>query len=257
VRNSFTPANVRLGEKQSVVTVECDDRIITATRGKSISSYSLGDEKFTKTGRQVPPEITEALSMPLVSDKDVTFNFQFDKPFLLDEPGARVAAILGSLTNVSLLHAAGREANRRRLESDSYVKAYQKLLEDGQRELAGFPDLEAEERVVEALEGALADAEALEAQRVELGTLIGRVERTASALASHSSVVVPTADWEALETYISVSDTVRSLETLLVKVKAVRSQVEAIEAEITEVAEEYGRLEKICPTCGQSIQENT
>lgn len=127
-RNSVPASAVRVGKTMFTVGLETEEGArVSIERGKSHSTYRVTppekeEQVFTKAGRTVPDDVQTALAMPLPTGPDLVFSFQIDPPFLLSETGTVAAKTLGDLTNVSKLHEASREANRRRLEASKIVK---------------------------------------------------------------------------------------------------------------------------------------
>lgn len=121
-RNNFVPSQVSQWASESKMSLEFDDCSVSADRGKSKSTYYLDDTEFPKAGRSVPDKVAAALSMPEIAETESTFATQFDKPYLIADPGSVAAKVLGSLTNVSVLHSGMRESNRRSLEAKNLIK---------------------------------------------------------------------------------------------------------------------------------------
>lgn len=140
-RNSFVPTQVSQWAKESRVSVEVDGHEIEAIRGRAKSTYVLDGEEFAKAGRSVPPQIEEIFQLPFISDLESSFATQFEKPYLIAEPGATAARVLGSLTNVSVLHGGLKEVNRRSLEARSLLKTRTKDLEDTEERLKDFSEV--------------------------------------------------------------------------------------------------------------------
>lgn len=149
IRNSFNPTQVTVGHKVSEVSVEVDDHDIKAIRGKSKSTYVLDGVEYTKAGRNVPDAILDVLSMPEVSDIETSFSYQFDKPYLLADPGSVASKVIGSLTNVSVLHASLKESNRRNRELGSRLKVKGSDLEEVEEKIETYQEIEDLVRVVE------------------------------------------------------------------------------------------------------------
>lgn len=122
VRNVNSPSAVRVGHKVFTASLGFTGHEISIERGKSQSTYravlpSGNEEVYTKAGRAVPEDVQKILDLPDPDGPDLVFSSQIDPPFLLAETGSVAAKMLGDLTNVSKLHAAAKEANRRRLEA--------------------------------------------------------------------------------------------------------------------------------------------
>ena len=123
VRNLNSPSAVRAGKKLLTSEVYFNGHTVSIERGKSSSTYRIElpngkEEVYTKAGRDVPEDVQNLLGLPKPEDTpDLVFSSQIEPPFLLAVTGSTAAKVLGDLTNVSKLHAAAREANRRRGEA--------------------------------------------------------------------------------------------------------------------------------------------
>lgn len=122
VRNVNNPSAVRVGKKLFTSALIFDGHRVSIERGKSSSTYRIElpnetEEVYTKSGKDVPEDVQRVLGLPKPDGPDLTFSSQIDPPFLLDATGSVAAKTLGDLTNVSKLHDAAREANRRRAEA--------------------------------------------------------------------------------------------------------------------------------------------
>lgn len=174
-RNSFVPAQVRQGAKECRVRLSVDGHEVESIRGKSKSSYRLDGEDFSKVGRTVPPEVEEVLKVGEVADLETTFSTQFDKPFLIDEPGSVAARVLGSLTNVSVLHDGLRETNRRSLSLRGLLKTRRSDLEDKEKELEEYAECD-------SLRTALSEADLISKEAGGVLDLSRDLQRSVSGL---------------------------------------------------------------------------
>lgn len=264
VRNTFSPANVRTGAKKSEVTLTFSDGVkVTIERGKSLSSYTLGSESFTKSARSVPPEVEAALSFPLLGGVDSTFSFQFDRPFLLAETGSVVGQVVGSLTNASLLASAVREANRRRQEAVITQRLREGDLVSLGARLETYRDLPQELSRVESLEASLARVEELDGRREAIQRQVQSYRREEQ---SSSAPPTPPVDLSealsAVESQVALrSSIIRLLTDLRTEIRAVRTAKEAVEKSQKSVQEsESAVADRLrawgeCPTCGQAIPQ--
>jgi DNA repair protein SbcC/Rad50 len=121
---------VRHGAKRAAAGLVFIDGSVALVRGKAKSEYTFGEETYPKAGKDVPDAVAEFLRFAEVEGESLSFAFQFDRPFLLDDPATQVAKVFGDLTNVTVLFAAVREANRRRLENGSRLKVRRQQLEE-------------------------------------------------------------------------------------------------------------------------------
>jgi DNA repair ATPase RecN len=267
VRNSFVPSNVRQGSSKSIIGLEFSDSSdVVIERGKSLSTYKLGSgaDVFTKSARGVPDDVAKVLRFPLVGGVDATFAFQFDKPFLLSESGSTAGQVLGSLTNVSLLHAAVREANRRRQEASGVLKVRQSDVIRLSAQVDKYRDLPSQKKTLDAAKKALLDAQATSAELNALKSAVSLCEATDESLQSLQAVQPPDAS-EALTAALATSERLRRLTDLTCQMEEsegiLRRQLklsQQYEAQLSQAKEDYDqRLRDIgtCPTCGQAIHD--
>ena len=231
-RNSFTPSQVSQWAKESKVTLEFDDHTVSAERGKSKSTYFLDDEVFTKAGRAVPDKVAEALRLPEISETESTFATQFDKPYLIADPGSVAAKVLGSLTNVSILHNSLRESNRRSLDAKSKLKVRLADITEYEESLSEFEGLE---KAREAVDGLAVEVTALERMSADLKKLQGyitKVESLAHKIEDVSRTVVDLSQVEKTVSKLPDTEEIMSLSRSLTKVVSLHSEM----SEVTHVS---------------------
>lgn len=262
LRNTVVPANVRQGTDRAVLAATFDQGEVSAERGKSLSTYRLGEEVYTKSGRTVPPDVARFIALPEIAGIDATFAFQFDKPFLLSEPGATAAAVIGSLTNVSVLHAAVREANRRRSEVAATLKVRRTDVERYTDALDEFRDLPQRRATLEAAEQALEAVQSLQERRTRVAALLTQAVAAQERLKDLHAVEPPDVDPDLTEVDALLSrraDLLRaSLQAASLKADLVRLVEQAKQhraaAEQASQAHQQTLVEMgVCPTCGQEV----
>lgn len=264
LRNTFVPANVRAGATKSVVLVQLDGaEPVTIERGKSLSTYKLGEEAFTKAARTVPEPVARAIAMPLLEGSDLNFSFQFDRPFLLAETGSQAAQVIGSLTNVTKLHEAVREANRRRSEANQTLRIRRADVERFAAQAADYADLPAEQRTLQRLS---ADLVSLEARQAELTELQGHLDRIREAKQRLDRVEIPPEPVDRIARIEELGQSLSELDadrrTLAVLrhrdaeirqhvLSALQARTDAEQAEETyrQTLHEIG----VCPLCEQEV----
>ena len=227
VRNSFNPSQVRLGSKVAEVTALVDDHEITAVRGRSQSSYTIDGEEFTKTGRDVPEKASDIFSMPQIADVETNFSTQFDKPFLIADPGSVGSKVLGSLTNVSVLLASLREASRRAQEANTRVKvkeADQESLRDSLEDLTKGRNIPEVIKQVVSLQDDLARIGEAHTSCTDLDSRISKFNKIRGSLKLAMEECSKLAFVETLDTTINTS----SIQTLSRLIK----QAHSIEADM-------------------------
>lgn len=273
-RNELAPAAVRVGKTTLTASVEIDGTEVAIERGKSHSTYRIIDpsgneEIFTKAGRTVPEDVQKALHMPLPDGPDLIFSFQIDPPFLLNETGSTAAKTLGDLTNVSKLHEASREANRRRLESSKLEKI---RMEDAMGCATAmqekFGDLPAHASAVKDARKMLDSVKDLARKR---DVLVGLLEKWDAVVAAEKdlrdrldTLPIP-ADIENLSekagTLLAnrhvLLDSLEILSKIAEAEHTLKTQMETAEAESEKCEREYHEalvLAGTCPTCNQEVK---
>lgn len=181
--NARGTSYVRQGASAAQVAVEIEgsepvldaSTVVTVRRGKSLSQYEIRPPGmheepvvYTKCGHTVPAGVSEVLGL---GESSLWLAGQFDRPFLLDETGAEVARVLGRLTNVTMIYAAVREANRRGAEAGRFATAKQKELDDVTETFGQFQTLPARMKAGQDAEQGVERCEGLVERRNRLSSL--------------------------------------------------------------------------------------
>lgn len=267
-RNVSSPAAVRVGAKMFTVTLDDPHVAVSVERGKSHSAFRVvteRDEKaYTKTGRTVPEEVQQVLGLPDPEGPDVVFSSQIDPPFLLAETGSTAAKMLGDLTNVSKLHAAAREANRRRQEASRMLKVRQNDAVEAMERLQGIaPGLrERGQRLAEARR----EFDKVKTRAERRSAAAGVLSRLGALLEQRATLYVPPEpaafDLTEVEALIERRDQVevhagklaahrRDQREALAKRQMCVEKISALAAEYEAVLREAGQ----CPVCGADTRE--
>lgn len=267
--NARGTSYIRQGEKSTTVGLGCESEgwavsIVRGSRGSD--SYKVaaldpdgGDEprtwEYTKLAGKVPPEVQELLNL-----REINFAGQFDGPYLLaDVSGGDVARVLGSLTNVTLIFNAAREAGRRRKGLAADVKAADAELARLTSEAQRFATLPARLQAFTEAETALVAVREAETRLERLQSLIGRLGAAQAALEAVPTVVeVP--DLSVLEQAWSRQ---QRLVYLVTRLGVVQGEEQAAIDGVARWAGEAMTLEQefhfklgeagTCPLCGSQV----
>lgn len=273
VRNVTSPSAVKVGKTSFTSMITFGDTDVAIERGKGQSTYRVilpneTEEVFTKAGTKVPEEVQQIMGLPAPDGPDLTFSSQIDPPFLLSETGTVAAKMLGDLTNVSKLHAAAKEANRRRLEAS---KMHKIRLDDAmgcmQRLKEEFSDLPAhaaalkearslmnsvqdKAREAERLSGVLAQIEMVEAAEEDLRIRLEELPEPTDieALAEQAGGL--------LGQRHALLDIINTLSQLTEAEDVLAAALESSAAEMVTFEEQYHEILKEageCPTCKQKV----
>jgi DNA repair ATPase RecN len=213
--------------------------------------------EFTKLQGGVPDEASELLRLG-----DLNIARQPDPPFLLTESGRDVAAVLGRLTNVSMVLAAAAEAGRRRKQAARDLKGADARLAELREQAQEFAGLGDRRRAIGRAEAALETAQGLAAQLEQLRGLVSRVaesgDQARQARAAAQAAEPPST--AALDELLARRDRLAAL--LDEHADAAREvTVDIVLARGAEQAEAgahkalHGALVAAgtCPTCGQPV----
>ncbi len=266
--NSRGSTFVSHGQKVASVSARTDTGIVTIERGDGHGVYRLvtgqADEMtFTKLGGDVPEQVSAALGVkPFIDGASLNFANQFDRPYLLTETGSVVAATLGALTNVSVLFAAVREANRRRLALQAQLKVRRQDLDRLITQVEQFTDLAERTQWCESAEQRVIEAKELKVKIARLQQCISVSEEAERVLAQHK---VP----PPLPSLKSLAEAYRQLTLCQTKVGEWLSAKDTF-GDATKQLTKWQKIEKdgheaqhqalidagSCPTCGQVIWRN-
>lgn len=244
--SSSVPVRAQSKSKTTNVLANFNGTDVSVERGKSLSNYTLGEEKYTKSGVKVPEEVSKFLNLYSVSP-DLHFAFQFDKPYLLDETGSTVSSVLGALTQASVLRGAAKEGNRRALEARRLVTTRTDDVAGIEAQLeTDFSDIDAlDEKYNAALELKNSAVENTEAQK-KITSAISLTEEAQRRVDSLESVDCKDATdlLESLDKIIfdlrTVENAVLNLENAIEQAK-VKHEVLDASAEISVLEEAVAR----------------
>lgn len=213
--------------------------------------------RYTKIAAAVPEKISELLGIP--PGDQPNFAGQFDRPYLLDDTGSKVAQTLGELTNIVIVMAAAREANRLRLGTAAKQRDSQQILQQLDAQLPAFADLPNQSRILDNVDSLLAE---LELEEHELRQLKHSLEELGTIEVALNQPLPAILDLEDLDKERSE---IAQLQQLMQDVdhfgKVVASNQQEIDELVPKIAEcdnvYRNELEVagVCPTCGQEIKE--
>lgn len=224
-RNSFVPTQVSQWAKETHVSMEIDGHTVEAIRGRSKSTYKLDGEEFTKAGRSVPPQVEEVFKLPLISEMEATFATQFEKPFLIAEPGAVASRVLGSLTNVSILHGGLKETNRRSLESRNLLKTRISDLNDINEKFKEFEHVPQMRKEFDSLEQLTEDLNESLATLTRLSSTSTSVENLTRELEEIKSLVDVEDVTQRFESFTLAVNEMNQLHILITQVASLARQM--------------------------------
>ena len=242
--NARGTSYVRQGAQRTIVALELSgsepvldaSTVVTVERGKNVSSYTLRlpgmhnePVVYTKCASGVPEGVSSALGL---GDSKLWIAGQFDGPYLLGETGAEVARVLGRLTNVDMIYAAVREANRRASEARRNHSARSADLDQARAELGGFVTLPARLTAGQAAEQALGRAESCATRRDRLFEQLTEVRDARSRV---SGVRFSTSAVPDVTRLVSLSEARGKLRTSISDVSIVSTRIASVKSSLRPV----------------------
>ena len=254
IRNEIAPSFVRNGTRKATIFIDFGDHSVSAERGKSLSTYHLDTQEFTKCGKDVPHPILDVLQMNLVNDQDLHFQFQFDSPFLLSTSGSTIAQVIGTLTNVTLLFHAVQEANRRYLRASSELTIRLNDIEGEKNKAGQFAHIEKRSLLVPTLEQKVSKYKEYVAALVALTKLTTEVIRVQNSIPDKIDLPDLTAEFDQYHeldaAYMDLTQTISKIASTHANVGALRSRLSTVDRTLSTMSTEF------CPTCGQKLPES-
>jgi DNA repair protein SbcC/Rad50 len=209
---------------------------------------------YTKLGGKVPPDISRMLRV-----SSLNFSLQHDPPFLLSATGSEVARTLGALTNITLIHNAAREGNRRKLAEASRLR-------DRESELATLRQQAASFRGIGDRRAAMRHAEEAMEAALYLRARADRFMELYSSLAAaevYLRELPASADLPSVEGIVAAARRLARFRELHLRITtAGRDEMDAAKmtADISGIRQqaeaELQALKSqmtICPTCGRAM----
>lgn len=253
------------GERLTVITGVFDNGTVTLKRGKATKDNEYivrptgGEPKsYTKLDGTTPPEVSEFIGIP--SKDPINYAGQFDKPYLLDETGAEVARVFGSLTNVHVIFEAARESNRRKLATAATLRTRAEDLQQIRERAEHYRPLKQQIAAITEAEKNLEQARDIQLKIAKLKQAVDTLSQAAHAVRQLTPILessVP--DIEQISDAAARLQAAHTTWGSLIAAAGVAKQRKQDIAAHTEaeesLAEQYTAAltaAAVCPTCGQS-----
>jgi len=124
------------GAKEMSVTVITDSHILSRFKSSTKNGYSLDGVEYLAIGRDVPEDISQALGLT-----EISFQRQFDSPFLLSESAGEVGRQLNELVDLTIIDRTTSNINRRVKDTNKTIKVLEVQSEKQKEELAQYKQL--------------------------------------------------------------------------------------------------------------------
>lgn len=234
-RNAFSSGFVRVGHKDSEVTLHLGDTAVTALRGPALSTFSVEHtgaqpDVYAKAGTSVPEPIEALLQTPS-GPHELFYTTQFDAPFLLSATGSAAAAVLGELSSATLLSSAVKEAARRRGAAAADAKFQTSAAADGEVQVRALYStlparreaLHAAQAARETLTGVLSEVEVLSGLLLSIQTLTGSISASSASYAPRARALSDATG--AVRDLLTLAETARAVDVSAAEVRRLGSEV--------------------------------
>lgn len=198
--------------------------------------------EFTKLGGDVPQQISDFLGIP-TEQIPLAIASQFDKPYLLDAPGAEVARTFGSLTNAHIILNGARESNRQKLSNSQTLRTRSDDLEAIRQRIPEFQALKDQRAALDRAEALIRDAQTIQ-------TRITRLDALAE------TVVIAEARIPALRDALAAIPEPKDLETAISAFLSARKRHGEYIATIRAVSEAQTGVQRARAAVSSAVQEH-
>lgn len=165
----------------------------TLTPAPTTTNLTPEPSVYTKLAGATPEEVTQFLQIGTTPDSlSLHFASQFDRPYLLADSPAEVARTFAHLTNVSVIFAAAREANRSRLAASSLLKTRTNDLIPITAQIPAIRHLQSQRTHLQAAEASLLQASALQDQIKNLSAHLLSLQWATETISLHAPTLTKT-----------------------------------------------------------------
>ena len=205
------------GAKPTIVTIETDDgHTVRKVKSKNETYYEVDGTKLTAVRSNVPKEVSDVLKL-----KDINFQFQHDKYFLLSESPSSRTKLINDATGLSA--------------ADKCIQIAKKLTSDKKKELRMLDTQHMElETEIADLDELLSRVKPLVADYEDIEQQLADIENTTSELKQIIQTILPLQDKiDKLTPYRRLKKAVTRYERLLTQYNTYSKQVITIRQILT------------------------
>lgn len=166
-----------------VEIVLSDGNTIRRERSPEMNGYILGDTKLEAIGMIVPEEITKVLNL-----SDINMQYQFDRPFLLDESSSEVARLFNRTIRLDIIDRVQQKAEDLRKSINRDIKNSEERIAALSKQIESYSWIEKAEPLVTELEELIKSIDKDYAEQEEIKKLIEEYELHEANLAKFERI---------------------------------------------------------------------
>ena len=160
-----------LPKDKTSVEIIVDSSIISREKSKDFNGYKIkskeGIKKLEAIGQNVPDEITEKLNL-----SNTNIQYQFDRPFLLDESSAEVARIFNKVVHLDTIDKVQAKAEQLRRQTNSEITQAKETIKTLTTQIEALQWIEEAEKLENEYETTLQEYNAVKIDYITLNNLL-------------------------------------------------------------------------------------
>lgn len=240
--NNFDPAFAHKGDYPFGIAIATETDVVIGRRTTKGVEYKVGTTVFSKTAKQVPKEVADALGIreySIEQDQGLLFQVQsqFDSPFLVGDPPSFISKVLGRISNLNIVMAAMRNMYADQIKVRQEINFLTTKKADLTSSKRNFVNLQQEEAlfntaasVQKTIEDSFVFIESTRGILVELEAIDSMSEFYTSKI----TTLIPKAEKVLLD-LIEISEHILKLREIISELKEVESSLSLFDSRIAAI----------------------
>lgn len=248
VGNSY----IRNGTKTTAVNVDLDNGQLSRVRENNFNGYVLGlHDKYKGFSHNIPEPVSNFINM-----SNINYQKQMESPFMLSWTAGQRGSFINETVNLESMDIAVSNIKRKISEETRSIESNSIYIEQIEKELEAFEDLEEIEKLIEDLENKQNRWDCLNEKYLELSDIIENIdviqeniEYNEESLKAQRSV---TEACKVLDKYKSLKKEAYDLKDLIRSLYLIDKNIKHWSKEIEQSTKEFNKLmPDVCPLCGE------
>lgn len=243
---------IRKGSKITAVGVDFDNGQMSRVRENNFNGYFLGlHDSYKGFSHNIPEPVSNFVNMSRIN-----FQHQMDSPFMLSWTAGQRGSFINDTVNLESMDMAVSNIKRKIKEEIRSIESNTQHMEQMQKELDAFEDLEEIESLIEDLENKQDRLNCLNEKHLELSSIIDDIHDAQICIEENEEKVKaqqPTIQaYKILDKYKELENGALELVELLSMLESIEIQIQNLYQDIKKSTNEFNELmPEICPLCGE------
>lgn len=243
---------IRYGTKTTAVNVDLDNGQLARVRENAFNGYVLGfHDEYKGFSHQIPEPVSNFINM-----SSINYQQQMESPFMLSWTAGQCGSFINETVNLESMDIAVSNIKRKISEETKSIEYNSIHIEQIEKELEAFEDLEEIEKLIEDLENKQNRWDYLSEKYLELSDIIENIEAiqenieyNEESLRAQRSV---TEACKILDRYKTLQKEAYNLEGLIRSLYQIDKNIKHWSKEIEQSTKEFNKLmPDVCPLCGE------